>query len=1599
MNNRSKKSTPITQQKITVPKGLQLICAIFAFLLDLAVIWIIVEYVSELKFLICPVLLAVLDLCFIFKVIFSNYRFAYAFHGVLIHIALIVVVCAYSIVSTGLLDERIVFVDIALYAMPAVHLLQCFAVLLNAVHFRNHKKLFRRIFAIVMTVVFVAGVGIYARYLMLNGFFGQGNIKMQRTVTYQLDEGGDAYVVTGILEGRGNAVIIPETFNGLPVKGIDCMLFTNEGLKYVTLDCASDIRFTNVAGLNHVSDDLRIETSKMKLDIFRNAFYTLALENEQILSIANNVYPSDLKEEEVYVTFSYTYDLLKLADGEILPTWFGNKGDTFDIHAHASSIPYIKYSDIRDGDSLYWCFTNQQRKIFRTVLDANGTSMNSGAVAESMNLSLYFDSVYQLNFEEDNDTKFEISEDYTSFILENGEKQNYRLATSDRISEIILAVPQRNGFSLSWFVGSDKRELKDMEADIAAQLAVMNEAGNYKMSLHPVWDLRAPTIDRITADGVSKGHSAVYGSNVVLDSAATPPHESISVKYQWKYGKTLGDSNKYTILNLHPDDAGTYTLVVTAYAESTSLTKTVEATIDVGFQKKELNFTWLLPTDLIYSATDKPISVQYDASDVINNDTIGSQLTQNSVRDARSYTIELSLTGDAATKYQIPEADSKRDLEIKPYTLAVKWGPEAAFTYDGKEQRPTASAIGLGNDGEINISVSGRKNVGQWDAKATTTNTNYTLSNDTKICQIMPRPITGVTWANATSFVYNGLEQGASVKDMENVVDIEKTAIISSLIYTGREINVGTNYTVSISLPDDSNYILACDPYRQFSITPMALQILIDNKTHTYSGTAYSEFTATNGQLASTDRIEEIVSLQYKGAAVSAINVKSGGYVIDADMIPLSKYQNYTITLKTGTLTIAPKKLIVKLNNAEKTYDGLVFPEENYTFTWEGLVENYDSIQEVLSLKYKGEAVDAVNFRNTAYVLDADYQPGSKGGNYDIQILKASLKINKAPLTVTAIGSSKIYDGVPHNAFEIQVSGLVNNEKKEQLGTPQFSGEATQNKNVGTHILSVSLPANAVTSNYQITTINGECQISPKPLTITAVGGTKVYNGLAGGTFSFKADGLVEGDENMKWQLGTAQYSGAAKTDKNVGVHVLQVRFGVTDFIKNYDVTYVDGEFEITKKPVTVTVRNGSKIYDGMIADSFDYEISGLVSGDSKAIFGNPIFSGSATENANVGSYEVSVVLPGNSNYEITSYQSGTYSIIKRALTVTAIATPKTYDGTVGGEFKFEVSGLANGETQEMLGAPTYAGTALTAKNAGSYSLTVSLASNSVTQNYNIRYNAGTFEIKKKALTVTAIAQDITYGEKNEGLFSFRAEGLINGETAEQLGSPIYGGTAVNAKNAGTYTLTVSFSQNSVNKNYQINSVSDTFEIRKKTLTVTAMCADRVYGEPIGNTFSFTADGLVNGDTASQLGTPVYGNEAMNSKYVGSYTLTVSFAANNVNRNYDIIYVNNTFEITKKDLTITAVAEDRVYDDDMVGGEFSFVTDGLIDGDEAFLGEPVFGGTALTATEEGTYTLTVMLDGFTLAGNYNITYVEDAEFVISPAPVEETQESTQEENE
>jgi hypothetical protein len=160
---------------------------------------------------------------------------------------------------------------------------------------------------------------------------------------------------------------------------------------------------------------------------------------------------------------------------------------------------------------------------------------------------------------------------------------------------------------------------------------------------------------------------------------------------------------------------------------------------------------------------------------------------------------------------------------------------------------------------------------------------------------------------------------------------------------------------------------------------------------------------------------------------------------------------------------------------------------------------------------------------------------------------------------------------------------------------------------------------------------------------------------------------------------------------------------------------------------LTVTASNTTKAYDGLaiLASGVTYS-----SAPNANLLGTLNYGGTK----NVGSYAPSGLYSNQQGY-IISYVNGTLTVNPVALTVTANAASKTYDGLAyTGGSGVAYSGFVNSETSAVLGgALAYSGTSQGAINAGSYLIT---PGGYTSGNYAIRYIDGALTVNAATLTV-----------------------------------------------------------------------------------------------------------------------------------------------------------------------------------------------------------------------------------------------------------------------
>jgi len=357
------------------------------------------------------------------------------------------------------------------------------------------------------------------------------------------------------------------------------------------------------------------------------------------------------------------------------------------------------------------------------------------------------------------------------------------------------------------------------------------------------------------------------------------------------------------------------------------------------------------------------------------------------------------------------------------------------------------------------------------------------------------------------------------------------------------------------------------------------------------------------------------------------------------------------------------------------------------------------------------------------------------------------------------------------------------------------------------------------------------------------------------------------------------------------------------------------------------------------------------------------------------------ITITGTGGGDDRSVQSTTISLVtgKRAITVTAAANTKSYDGTTNAAaLPTLTSGtLAPGDSA------TYSETYDTRNVGTGKTLTpaVSIKNSSnvvVTANYSItKVNSTAGVINAAALTITADAKSKTYGDADPALTCQITSGLLVG--SDSLSGAL---SRVAGQNVGSYAIQQGTL--AASGNYALSYVGANLSITARPITVTAVTDEKVYD---GTTSSartpvITSGSLVNGDTG------VF-TQAFNTKEVlTAHTLIPagSISDGNGGQNYSITFSNIvTYSILPRPLTVAAADASRVYG--APNPAFSVSYSGFVPGENASVlsGSPSLSTTAVSNSpvSGSPYAITAAQNTLSNA-NYSFSFVS-GQLTITPA--------------
>ena len=471
----------------------------------------------------------------------------------------------------------------------------------------------------------------------------------------------------------------------------------------------------------------------------------------------------------------------------------------------------------------------------------------------------------------------------------------------------------------------------------------------------------------------------------------------------------------------------------------------------------------------------------------------------------------------------------------------------------------------------------------------------------------------------------------------------------------------------------------------------------------------------------------------------------------------------------------------------------------------------------------------------------------------------------------------------------------------------------------------------------------------------------------------------------------------------------------------NYTFEPVTKEFNIVRQAGKISIKANNAEYTGEAYDAENnIEVTKTGTGDVTYTYyldaeaNTPTTtedkSGAASEGAapkNAGTYYVKASMAASGNYGSAESTVASFTITKKALTVTADNKSITF-GDEAPTYTFTAKGYVGDDNDSVVNA-NFACDYTQGDNAGTYTITVTAAA----ANYDITCNPGTLTVAKKTL----IANELTASETNPTAKEYDGTAALPGVTYQvTINGNAYtvDGTAeFDNKNVGTGKI-VTFTPNAFNStNYEFETdLTMTFkaDITAKALTVTGLTAiDRVYDGTTNVTLTeveganpnytvTTQDGTLTVTQKTLSGSDVTINTIPDQTYTGQKIQPEVTVNGYSTADYDVTYENNirvgtatatvrfkgnytgtaskTFQITPMALTVSGVAASNKVYDGTTAATITATLQGVADGDSVQLTPPAADfdtkdagtGKAVTIAAGGSFTISGAD-----AGNYTLT--------------------------
>lgn len=900
------------------------------------------------------------------------------------------------------------------------------------------------------------------------------------------------------------------------------------------------------------------------------------------------------------------------------------------------------------------------------------------------------------------------------------------------------------------------------------------------------------------------------------------------------------------------------------YIATDGLLTSSAATVTITVSKLAQAITFADPSDQVYGdATSVVVAPTADSGLTVDIDVTGDCSVLGftvSFTDAGSCTVTASQTGNAIYAVATPVVQS---FTIAPRAITVN-ATTADKVYDTGDTSSAIPTLFAGTLAVGDVAVYSQTYASVNVANGLTinplatingnpANPNYAITYNTSSGNISPASLTASV--TAADKVYDGDTLTTAAPTVSPLGADDVTVSYGAANFDTKDVGTGKLVTVTgITLGgvQAGNYTLtSATETTTAAITQKALSAEVTVGDKMYDNTTDAAITGyTPVGLVGLETVTidgGVAAFASEHVGTHPVSVSGLNLVMD----PVSANYSFTDSdTTTASITVRPVTVTAQANS--KVYDGFdtsatdaaitsiiaLASGDTATFT-----QTYDSTDVGTALSISPTVTDIVD-------------DGNGGNNYTVTYVPANVgTITKAPLTITADDKAKTY-GDANPIATATYTGFVAGEDHTDLDTDVTLVIVANNQtDVNNHPITAF---GAADSNYDITHVNGNLEITKRPITVTVAAPSKVYDGDTVTSATLAPVGVLFSD------VVTASHSGVTFDTKNVGTGKTVTAAGITlggPDAGNYSVAAsATGAADITTRSLHVSAIANTKVYGA--ADPVLGYTSDILSGDA--------FIGTLGRAAgeNVGTYAMNVgTLDAGSNYNAITFTPADLSITPAALTVTADDKTKTYN-TANPALTVTYSGFRNGDDENGLGTvPTATTLADINSNVGDWIITPNSGADA---NYTFTYVNGTLTVTKADQTITFTSlSDRNFGE-NDFAVSGSSTSLLNVVFAASGACTITGNT-VHLTTKGSCTITAS-QTGDANWNSAAD-ISQSFTVSDNTAPVITLLGNAAESVTKGNTY-LDGGAIAQDDVEGSLTANIVVINPVNTDALGTYIIT-----------------------------------------------------------------------------------------------------------------------------